>query len=176
MRRLLQRFRGPEDDTVTDEQILNVFRRADEPILKTADVADQLPIGDYWTNKRLQELEEKGRVHSKSAGQGNVWTIDDAEATFPVREGIGDILWYVSTIKRASTYAFLLAFGLFAVAGIFALLLFVSYNYPDFFFQFYSDNDVISYIYLGAVLGLLVFLAGGFLRLVALAIPRLVAE
>lgn len=176
MRQLLQRLKKSDDDAVSDEQILNVFRYADGPLLKTAEVADELPIGSYWTNKRLQDLESKGRVHSKSAGRGNIWTLDDAEPTFPVREDIGDILWYVNSIKRAGTHSILLAVGFFGVAGILALVLFTSYLYADFFFQFYADDDIIRLIYMGAILGLLAFLAGGFLRLVALGIPRFVAE
>lgn len=82
------------DDALTDEQILNVFRfkiQEGERVLKTREVAEELPITPNWTGKRLNKLEEKGRVHSKSAGQGDVWWIDDDEPKFPVSEGMGAV-------------------------------------------------------------------------------------
>lgn len=165
-----------EDDALSDEGILNVFRRSNVPLLKTAEVAEELPIGQYWTNKRLQELEAQGRVHSKSAGQGNVWSLDEAEPTFPIREGIGDILWYILQMKQASSTVLWIAFGLFGVAGIFALILFISYLDANFFFQFYSQDSVVGIMWSAAILRLLFSLVGGLLRLIALGVPRVISQ
>lgn len=176
MRLIPKLSRQTEEDRVSNEAILNVFRRADDPLLTTAEVADAVDLTPEWTSKRLQKLESKGRVHSKSAGQGRVWSLDESEPSFPVREGIGDVLWYISQIREASTTSFWLGGGMFGVSGLFALVLLISYLESEFFFQFYTSDDVVTVMWFAAIFGFLFILTGGMLRLVAIGIPHLVAE
>jgi predicted ArsR family transcriptional regulator len=61
---------------VTNEEIIDVFRTTDDPVLSTAEVATQLPIKRRATLNRLEALEEEGRVDSKTIGGRNrVWWI-----------------------------------------------------------------------------------------------------
>ena len=68
-----------EDDTpgrkprVTEREILEVFRKADEPVLTAPEVAEALPIGRRALHNRLKHLEEKGQLVSKQAGRSTVW-------------------------------------------------------------------------------------------------------
>ncbi|ELY64887.1 hypothetical protein [Natrinema versiforme] len=58
---------------VTDEEILQVFRESDEPVLFTGEVSDQLSIGRDGTLKRLKELEDDGHLSQKQRGNVMVW-------------------------------------------------------------------------------------------------------
>jgi len=59
---------------VTDEEILDVFRAADDPVLSTAEVTDRLPIKRSATYKRLVSLRDEGRLDGKDVGGRNsVW-------------------------------------------------------------------------------------------------------
>jgi len=59
---------------VTDEEILDVFRSTDDPVLSTAEVAEPLPIERRGVFNRLQQLEEEGVLTSKEIGGRNrVW-------------------------------------------------------------------------------------------------------
>ena len=96
------KINSDEDDALSDEAILNVLRRNDDRVLKTSEIAEELPITPQWTSQRLNQLENKGRVHSKSAGQGRVWWLGEAESPYPVAEGIGDLMWYSSLANQTS--------------------------------------------------------------------------
>jgi len=56
-----------------DENILGVFEATDEPVLTTAEVAEELPIGKRATLNRLEDLVERGEIDSKDVGVGRVW-------------------------------------------------------------------------------------------------------
>lgn len=59
---------------VSDEEILEVFRRTDDPVLSTSEVADELSIKRRATLTRLQRLAENGVLARKQAGGRNtVW-------------------------------------------------------------------------------------------------------
>jgi biotin operon repressor len=58
---------------VTEEEILEVFREAAEPVLTAPEVAASLPIGRRALHNRLKQLEEKGQLVSKQAGRSTVW-------------------------------------------------------------------------------------------------------
>lgn len=117
-------FSEDEDDSLSDEQILNVFQikiQEGERVLKTAEVAEELPVTPDWTGKRLSDLEEEGRVHSKSAGQGDVWWLDEDESEFPIPEGMGKWLWTSLLVKRDSRFSGTIGLGLAALGGIFLI-------------------------------------------------------
>lgn len=42
---------GPNAPKVTDEEILNVLRRADDEYLSTTEIKEELPIGDQTSNR-----------------------------------------------------------------------------------------------------------------------------
>jgi len=64
---------------VSNEEIIVVFRTTDDPVLSTAEVADQLPIKRRATLNRLEALEEEGRVDSKAIGGRNrVWWLSES--------------------------------------------------------------------------------------------------
>jgi DNA-binding IclR family transcriptional regulator len=59
---------------VTDEEILQLFRDTDDPVLSTAEVAEQLPIKRSATYKRLAALRDEGKLNGKEiGGRNNVW-------------------------------------------------------------------------------------------------------
>ncbi len=59
---------------VTDEDLLAVFRRSDDPVLSTSEVADEVPIKRRATLDRLQRLEENGALERKQGGgRSTVW-------------------------------------------------------------------------------------------------------
>ncbi|WP_136717218.1 hypothetical protein [Halorientalis salina] len=56
-----------------DENIIGVFEATDEPVLTTAEVAEELPIGKRATLNRLEDLVDRGEIDSKDVGVGRVW-------------------------------------------------------------------------------------------------------
>lgn len=63
---------------VSDEEILQLFREADDPVLSTAEVTEQLPIKRSATYKRLTTLRDEGQLTGKEIGGRNtVWWIPD---------------------------------------------------------------------------------------------------
>lgn len=80
---------------VTDEEILAVFQRTDDPVLSTADVADELPIKRRATLTRLQDLVENDILDRKQTGGRNTvwWLADDERArsgsAAPLRKLVG---------------------------------------------------------------------------------------
>jgi predicted transcriptional regulator len=62
------------DPTVSDDEILDIFRQSSDPVLTTKEVADQLDIGHRGTYDRLQKLVEEGSIEMKKVGDsGAVW-------------------------------------------------------------------------------------------------------
>lgn len=61
---------------VTDDEILQLFRDADDPVLSTAEVTEQLPIKRSATYKRLTALHDEGQLTGKDIGGRNtIWWI-----------------------------------------------------------------------------------------------------
>lgn len=58
--------------SVSDEEILDVFREAADPVLTTSEVASKLPIERRGLLDRLKNLEADGRLQSKSVGGRSV--------------------------------------------------------------------------------------------------------
>ena len=60
--------------TVSDEEILAVFEKAEDPVLMADEVAESLPIGRRAVYNRLRSLEEQGVLKSKKTGaRSTVW-------------------------------------------------------------------------------------------------------
>jgi DNA-binding IclR family transcriptional regulator len=63
---------------VTDEEILQLFQEADDPVLSTGEVTAQLPIKRSGAYKRLKSLCEEGRLRSKQIdGKNTVYWLDE---------------------------------------------------------------------------------------------------
>lgn len=68
--------------TVSDDEILSVIRSHEDPVVSTAEVAEDLPIGHQGTLNRLGDLRDGGYVHTKLVGNARAWwlTEDGQEA------------------------------------------------------------------------------------------------
>lgn len=77
---------GPKP-SVTDEELLQIFREADDPILSTAEVAEQVSLARRSVLDRLKALQEGGQLEAKEIGGRNtVWWLSDEGQT---KEGVG---------------------------------------------------------------------------------------
>jgi Fe2+ or Zn2+ uptake regulation protein len=60
--------------SVSDEEILDVFRESSDPVLIASEVADEVSIGRRGVYKRLKQLAEDGQLgRKKIGGRGTVW-------------------------------------------------------------------------------------------------------
>lgn len=67
---------------VSDEEIIEVFRVAEIPVLTTTMAADELPIGKRALLNRLSNLEEEGKLESMEVGpRGKVWWVPEEPET-----------------------------------------------------------------------------------------------
>ena len=74
---------GP-DPRVTDEEILSLFRESQDPVLSTAEVAEQVPLKRRATYNRLRSLADEGRLENKQIGGRNtVWWLAESEKLRP---------------------------------------------------------------------------------------------
>jgi len=66
---------GPgREPTVSDEEILEVFRDASDPVLTTIEVAEAIGLGRRGTFDRLKQLSNEGEIRMKKVGKtGAVW-------------------------------------------------------------------------------------------------------
>ncbi|XGI84722.1 hypothetical protein ACEU6E_10870 (plasmid) [Halorutilales archaeon Cl-col2-1] len=63
---------GKFEEKVTEQDILKLFDRADEPVLTASDLADALPIGRDAVYRRLRDMHEEDLVGKKKAGANAV--------------------------------------------------------------------------------------------------------
>lgn len=161
-----------QEDELSDEHILNVIRRSDEKVLKTAEIAEELPISRSWTGKRLNKLESDGRVRSKSAGRGRVWWLHDSEPSFPVATGIGDLMWYSSVASRASREIILTGLGLFIIGGALLLPILLLNFIPTLSVPVLSSENLGTTAMLAAIGAGMLLILGGALKLVSIALQR----
>lgn len=72
---------GP-DPTVSDEQILELFRDSDDPVLTASEIADQVDLTRRNVLNRLKDLETEGALRSKKVGgRSTVWWLPGETAT-----------------------------------------------------------------------------------------------
>lgn len=65
---------------VTDEELLEMFRDTDDPVLSTDEVAARLPIKRRATYERLSSLREDGRLNGKQiAGKATVYWLPETD-------------------------------------------------------------------------------------------------
>lgn len=82
---------GPgREPTVTDDEILEAFESASDPVLTTVELASELSLGRRGMLDRLKELEAKGVLKSKKAGARSlVWWYPGHTST-PSSETMGE--------------------------------------------------------------------------------------
>lgn len=60
--------------TVSDDDILDIFRESSDPVLTTAEIAASIDIGHRGTYDRLQKLADEGTIEMKKVGDTSaVW-------------------------------------------------------------------------------------------------------
>ena len=57
---------------VTDDELLDVFRRSDDPALFTDEVADAVGISRQGAGRRLRDLVDRGILARKQSGHRSV--------------------------------------------------------------------------------------------------------
>ncbi|MFC7205273.1 winged helix-turn-helix domain-containing protein [Haloferax namakaokahaiae] len=63
--------------TVSDEEIISIFKSHEDPFLSTSEVAEELGFSQQGTLKRLQSLEKDGVLQKKKAGGSLIWWLVD---------------------------------------------------------------------------------------------------
>lgn len=78
---------GPgRQPTISDDEILQVFTDASDPVLTTNEVAEAIDMSRRGAYSRLDELANEDKLKRKKVGQtGAVWWYPPA-----LREGYGD--------------------------------------------------------------------------------------
>lgn len=63
--------------TVTDDEILAVMERSDDPAFITSELADEFDMTTEGIRRRLNQLEREGRIHKKKPSARTViWWAD----------------------------------------------------------------------------------------------------
>lgn len=66
----------PRTVSVTDDQILNTVASGDDPVHTVPDMVEEVDLGRDGLRRRLNKLEKKGEVVSKTVGaKAVVWWI-----------------------------------------------------------------------------------------------------
>jgi len=69
---------------VSDDEIIDLFRDTDDPVLSTAEVSERIPLKRRATYNRLHSLADERRLESKQIGGRNtVWWPADSEKPEP---------------------------------------------------------------------------------------------
>jgi len=66
--------------SVTDGELLALFRQTDDPVLATAEVTERVPLARRSVYDRLDSLRDDGKLQKKEIGGRNtVWWLSDEE-------------------------------------------------------------------------------------------------
>lgn len=106
----------------TDEQILNVLRKADRPFIQTRRVVDELGCSQRTAQKRLNQLEGESRVRSEEFGQGKLWWLDESEPDEPVEEAGAKYFRLSMTLDGYATNMLYTWLGQFGMSGFLLLV------------------------------------------------------
>ncbi|PSQ06699.1 hypothetical protein BRC92_00585 [Halobacteriales archaeon QS_4_69_31] len=69
---------------VSENEIIDLFRDTDDPVLSTAEMTERIPLKRRATYNRLRSLADEGRLESKQIGGRNtVWWIAESEKPGP---------------------------------------------------------------------------------------------
>ena len=68
---------GGREETVEDNEILQIFFESEDPVLFTGEVADEIGFSNQGTLPRLHNLADQGLLESKDGGRSIVWWLTD---------------------------------------------------------------------------------------------------
>jgi predicted transcriptional regulator len=63
--------------TVSDSEILSIFRESSDPALSTGEIADDLGMSQQGAYSRLSDLVDEGLIETKKFGQGRGWWLTE---------------------------------------------------------------------------------------------------
>jgi len=63
---------------VSDEEIINCIREADEPFVTAKEIAGAVSLSRQAVNQRLNDLHSSGVVDKKSTGSGVGWWVAES--------------------------------------------------------------------------------------------------
>lgn len=127
-----------------DEQnpaILEVFARADYPVLTTKEIAEELDhIGLKQTRRRLRNLVDGGVVETRKPSRDRIWwLVEEVEEPITVRY---PLLRHVR--NRFEVLIAVIGAG-FGLIGAFAVMLFLGLNANNIAVPFISRNDILVF-------------------------------
>lgn len=61
------------EKTISDDEILQLFRDSSDPVLTTSEVAEEFDFSNAGAGKRLKALVNEGELESKRAGRNPVY-------------------------------------------------------------------------------------------------------
>lgn len=150
-----------EGKKVSDEELLNVFRYADESdrVLKAKEVADQVGLSKKQVNKRLNEL-EGDRVQKKEVSPTHVWWLDSEEPNTPVRTGANTAIWLAFTVRGIGKILFY--FGAAACGlTVFLLMAYLVISYVPSLSDILTREAAAEFSFLSAMGGVAYLILGG---------------
>jgi len=71
------RAMGGRPPMIGDDEILEIFREADDPVLGVSEVADELGYSLQGTGKRLDALADEGRLMKKVTGGARIYWLPE---------------------------------------------------------------------------------------------------
>lgn len=94
--------RGQFTEDITEQEILKLFDRAEDPFLTASEIASELSVTRQGVGYRLRQMHEKGRVDRKETGASSVgWWATVAPA--PSDETLRDIEASEGELERGET-------------------------------------------------------------------------
>lgn len=163
---------GPNAPKVTDEEILNVLRRADDEYLTTTEVRSELPIGEQTSN-RLNDLEEESRVTKRKTGQGYLWTLHTNEPKIEMNPRLGPVVRWSSKTRRWSQHIWQASKNI-GIGGVLLIILALSAGIAEIAVPFVTWQTALAWGYLGAIVAAAFMGFAWLLRLAALGAPKVV--
>lgn len=163
---------GPNAPKVSNEEILNVLRRADDEYLTTTEVQEELPIGDQTSN-RLNDLQKEGRVTRRKTGQGYLWALTDSEPETEQNPQLGSIIQWSAKTQEWSRQIWW-ASKMVGGAGVLLIILALSAAIAEIAVPIITWEEALAWGYLIAIVAA-AFMGGAWLlRLAALVAPKAV--
>jgi len=160
---------------LSDREILNVFRYAEnteETMLKTAEVAEELPISPEWTHERLERLEDDGRVQSRTFAGVDVWRLSPSETSTPIPASAGDLGWWRYQARESAFIAYRWGMTLLMVGGLLLIPAFFLYSTDQVNRLIFHQNMYGAAAMAAALVAGLAFVGGSITHLSAIAIQR----
>lgn len=139
-----------------DPAILEVFARADQPVLTTKEIADELDnIGLKQTRRRLRDLVDQGVLATRKPSRDRIWwLVEEVKEPITVRY---PLLQHVRTRFEVLIAVIGAALGLI---GAFAVMLFLGLNANAVGVPFITRDTILLFGLYAISLGMTGFIAG----------------